>query len=611
MVGLKKKAAFLNKFSVRLFLLIVIAAIIPLSLSSVYIARHMENALRDSLNHHAVENIRRGEENLSQTLQDLAFYSNIFVYDTRLRSMLAEENTDSFDLTKYFDEIVARSQIENPSGVRADAKIVIIDQFGRCLTNWSLNFNDYRFLLKEDWVKESMTNDGHIIWSLFSPAYIEGENGRYISLARSILTEVTSGEYLGTLIISIEQSQFEDILRAFASPEDSVYILLDDGSIVFESAPGSVSVQEEDLLSIQSEYAGTPQGSKVIKIDGRRCLLSYYTLPSPWLFNGSTLKVFHFCDYSPIEAEVKSATDLLWLAIIGSAAVVLAVSFLLSRKVVTPITTLTRQLTNYQIGMHFEGLLLKRRDEIGDLDRGIARMDARIKRLFRSLKAEHEQRERYYYESLRAQLNPHYIYNTLSTIRWMAIARGADNIVEAIDNLSTTLKYSMGKQDIVLVSDEISHIRSYIEIHNLRYDEYVELSIEIDDEIMSMQMMKFILQPVVENSILHGFDKSRGLIDISISAEVRDDRLMITILDDGVGIKKDAVDAFNSRIGKGRKLTGIGLRNVDESIKGRFGRMYGLSVSPREDTHGTKTVFTLPLLKGGELPEADGSSDTV
>lgn len=611
MVGLKKKAAFLNKFSVRLFLLIVIAAIIPLSLSSVYIARHMENALRDSLNHHAVENIRRGEENLSQTLQDLAFYSNIFVYDTRLRSMLAEENTDSFDLTKYFDEIVARSQIENPSGVRADAKIVIIDQFGRCLTNWSLNFNDYLFLLEEDWVRESMTNDGHIIWSLFSPAYIEGENGRYISLARSILTEVTSGEYLGTLIISIEQSQFEDILRAFASPEDSVYILLDDGSIVFESAPGSVSVQEEDLLSIQSEYAGTPQGSEVIRIDGRRCLLSYYTLPSPWLFNGSTLKVFHFCDYSPIEAEVKSATDLLWLAIIGSAAVVLAVSFLLSRKVVTPITTLTRQLTNYQIGMHFEGLLLKRRDEIGDLDRGIARMDARIKRLFRSLKAEHEQRERYYYESLRAQLNPHYIYNTLSTIRWMAIARSADNIVEAIDNLSATLKYSMGKQDIVSVSDEVRHIRSYVEIHNLRYDEYVELSTEIDDEIMSMKLMKFILQPVVENSILHGFDKSRGLIAISISAEVKDEKLIITILDDGVGIKSDAVDAFNNRQDKGRKLTGIGLRNVDESIKGRFGRMYGLAVSSRTDTHGTKTVFTLPLLKGGELPETEGSSDAV
>ena len=83
---------------------------------------------------------------------------------------------------------------------------------------------------------------------------------------------------------------------------------------------------------------------------------------------------------------MQEATDLLWLAIIASAMTVLTVSFLLSRKVVTPITTLTRQLTNYQIGMRFEGLLLKRRDEIGDLDRGIARMDARIKRLFRSLK---------------------------------------------------------------------------------------------------------------------------------------------------------------------------------------------------------------------------------
>lgn len=611
MGGLKQKAALLNKFSVRLFLLIVIAVIIPLSLISVYIARHMEDTLRESLSQHAVENIHRGEENLSQTLQDMAFYTNIFVYDTRLRSMLEDSTVDPFDLTKYFDEIVARSQIENPSGIRSDAKVVIIDRFGRCLTNWSLNFNDYLFLLEEDWVRESMTNDGHIIWSLFSPAYIEGESGRYISLARSIITEVTSGEYLGTLIISIEQSQFESILRAFASPEDSVYIMLEDGSTVFESAPGATDIAEEDLHGIQQQFGDSVQGSCLTKLGGRRYLLSYYTLPSPWLFNGNTLKVFHFCDYSPIEAEVQEATDLLWLAIIASAMTVLTVSFLLSRKVVTPITTLTRQLTNYQIGMRFEGLLLKRRDEIGDLDRGIARMDARIKRLFRSLKTEHEQRERYYYESLRAQLNPHYIYNTLSTIRWMAIARSADNIVEAIDNLSATLKYSMGKQDIVSVSDEVRHIKSYIEIHNLRYDEYVELSTAIDDEIMSMKLMKFILQPVVENSILHGFDKSRGLIAISISAEVKDEKLIITVLDDGVGIKKDAVEAFNNRQDKGRKLTGIGLRNVDESIKGRFGRMYGLTVCSRTDTHGTKTVFTLPLLKGGEQPEADGGSDAI
>ena len=543
-----------KKFSVRLFLLIVFAVVLPLSLVSVYIAAHMEAFLRERLSQNVFQNVQRSEGYISSCLEDLAYFSNIFAYDTNLREMLYEPESSTYEASKYFDEIIARSQIENPDDLRANAKIVLIDKYGRVLSNWSLNFNDYKFLLNESWVKESMDNDGHIVWSLFSPAYIVGDKGRYISLARSILSDITSGEYIGTLIISIEQSEFERILRAYA----------------YEN------------------------------------VLSYYTIPHPWVFNDSQMKVFHFSDYAPIEEEVQEAMSILRFAIILVFCIVLFISFTLSRRVVKPITTLTEQLRDYSIGMHFKDLDPNRQDEIGDLHRGVLRMNARLEKLFSRVKEEHEAREHYYYESLRAQLNPHYLYNTLGTIRWMAIARSADNIVEAIDSLASTLRYSMGKESIVTVRDEIEHIESYVHIHNLRYAAYADLSVNVPEDIMNMNMMRFILQPIVENSIIHGFDKSKSMIHISISGETKDGKLYIRILDDGVGIKKEAIKALESDE-KGKRLTGIGLRNVNESIKLQYGREYGIRISERTDTHGTEALFTLPAITGETSEESNDS----
>ena len=450
-----------------------------------------------------------------------------------------------------------------------------------------------------------MDNDGHIVWSLFSPAYIVGDKGRYISLARSILSDITSGEYIGTLIISIEQSEFERILRAYAYENDQVYILLDNGDVLMSST-SSGAFSSDELRLIYEEGSGNRQGNEIISSGNSRYLLSYYTIPHPWVFNDSQMKVFHFSDYAPIEEEVQEAMSILRFAIILVFCIVLFISFTLSRRVVKPITTLTEQLRDYSIGMHFKDLDPNRQDEIGDLHRGVLRMNARLEKLFSRVKEEHEAREHYYYESLRAQLNPHYLYNTLGTIRWMAIARSADNIVEAIDSLASTLRYSMGKESIVTVRDEIEHIESYVHIHNLRYAAYADLSVNVPEDIMNMNMMRFILQPIVENSIIHGFDKSKSMIHISISGETKDGKLYIRILDDGVGIKKEAIKALESDE-KGKRLTGIGLRNVNESIKLQYGREYGIRISERTDTHGTEALFILPAITGETSEESNDS----
>lgn len=589
----------LSRFSARLFALIVVTIILPFTLVTFYVAWHMEEGMKESISQRVFQNMQRSGGFIAQSLQDMAYYSNVFVSDERLKELLASDDASIYEISKHFDSLIARVSFENPDGIRTEAKVVIMDNHGRIVSNWSLNYNDYGFLLDEDWVRESRENDGHIVWSIFSPAYIQGEEGSYISLARSILSDTTSGKMLGTLIISIAQGQFEDIVRQYAYEGDEVFILIEDGRLLMSSS-ASGAIDPDMLGQLCTRFGEREQGNSLVESPSGRFLLSFYIIPAPWLFDGMRMKVFHFTPYGQVEEEVASVVGLIRIVILASLAMVLLLSFSLSRLVVRPLTNLTHQLRDYRIGMKFTGLDVKRQDEIGDLNRGIVRMNTRLERLFARVQEEHEAREHYYYESLRAQLNPHYIFNTLGTIRWMAMARSADNIVSAIDNLSSTLRYSMGKENVVTLRDEIDHIRNYIYIHNLRYDEFVDLVIEVPEDLMGMKMMKFILQPIVENSIIHGFDRQRGMIVITIGAEVVADRLLIRILDDGVGIGSEALERMQDggrKPEKGRRLTGIGLGNVDRSIRVQYGKGYGVEVSRRTDTHGTLALFTLPVLK--------------
>ncbi len=583
----------IKKLSARLFLLIAILVVLPMSLISIYIAHHMEMTMAEELSDRVFSNIERNEQSIYGALTDLAYYSNVFVNDKTFTALLSDSSVSEYEIASYFDDIVARAEIESASSLREDAKIIIMDKYGRYVSNWSLNFNDYAFIQNESWVKESLNNDGHIIWSLFSPAYILGESGNYISLARSILSGTTSGDYIGTLIISIQQSKFESIVREYSGKDDQVYVLIDDKTVLMSSYQDE-RLSDEELAMLYDREREKDQGTDTVELGKSRYLLSFFTLPSPWLFNGSTLKFFHLSPYEPIENEIKSTMLVLWIAIAIIIALSILLSLYISGRVVKPIRAVTKQLRSYSMDMKFEGLDVSRNDEIGDLNRGILKMNARIHNLLKKAEEERDAREKYYYKALQAQLNPHYIFNTLGTIRWMAIARDADNIVEAIDSFATTLKYSMGNDSTVKVKDEVEHIESYIFIHNLRYDEYVNLKLDIPDGIMNMSVMKFILQPIVENSIIHGFDKTKTMMTIVISAYTDEKYLYIKVLDDGIGIKSEAVKAFEENGVKRRGLTGIGLKNVDEGIKGRFGKEYGIRIRKRDGESGTEALFILP-----------------
>ncbi len=595
--GMKKP----SKLSVRMFLLLLLCVVMPLAGTCIYVRVSMEHFIQDKLSEKVIQNISRGERNICDNLQSIAALTNVFVYDEELQKRITDPNTSEYDNTKYFDQMIHKLSIASGFDFVQDMKIILFDDYSRIYSNWSMNYQDYQFLLDQDWVKKSRENNGHIVWAMFNPAYIIGEqkDQTYISLAKSLLKDYSTGNVIGTLIISIDQKKFSDLLMEYAYAGDMAYVCVGEGTVLLQNDAQGL-IHDEDIRNLYRETEKKKSGNLRYQSAGGNFLISYYTIPKPWVFNDQQMKVFHFTNYQEVTNQVEMIGRRMNLIILIVICALVLILYLSIRMLVKPIVKLSGQMENYTLDMDLKDIDMKRSDEIGQLNRSFRQMSINIRHLFEELKNEHEIKEKYRYESLRAQLNPHFLFNTLSTIRWMAIIRGADNIVDGIDALAHILKYSMSRENcLVTVAEEVENIRNYLYIQNCRYGNHCRLEMDLEEDILNLKTAKFILQPIVENAIIHGYDKEREEILIRIYGSAEEDSLNIYVEDDGVGISPNVIRQFEaSREGriKESKLTGIGIKNVDEYIRITFGNKYGLTIESLK-TRGTVVLFTLPVIR--------------
>ena len=596
----------IKKFSVKIFLLICVFVVFPLIGVSIYITRSMEKFLQNQMTDNVFQNISRNERNIYDNLQKLAYFSNGIIVDEELQDKLGSRESSQYENAKYFQTLLDRIAYNTSDRILEETKVILFDNYGHCYSNWGLNYQDYFFLLKEDWVQEAESADGHIIWSMFNPAYIveDGEDEQYISLARTIPEINGIGKQIGTLIMSINRSAFKDLVTEYTYEGDKIFVCLEDGKVLMTN-DSLEFVTDDDIREIFAKTENGKKGKIKERLNSEEYLVSYYTLRKPWQFNGEDMKILYFTNYQDIQEQISGIVRKLQIVIVVAFVLILWILFAASRWLVSPIGVLTKKMDSYTIEEEIRGIDILRKDEIGSLNRAFVRMSDKLNEAFRRLKAEQEIQERYRYESLRAQINPHFLFNTLTSIRWMAVIRGADNIVESIDALANLLRYSFGRdREQAYIKEELENIKNYVYIQNLRYGDHVSLDIDVDEEICRMKTIKFILQPIVENAILHGYDSSRqGVLHIYIYGDVEENVLHLFVEDDGIGISRDVIEQFQNEknvIRRGSKMTGIGLHNVDECIQITFGKQYGLKLG-QSNGKGTVVEFILPVIcEGGE-----------
>jgi two-component system sensor histidine kinase YesM len=588
-----------KSLSVNVFLLILLFLLLPVYLGFIIMKTSYENYLRQELSSQIITNIKKGEEDFSQTFQRMVNISNMFVFDRELISLLREEKAGYWDRNKRFDEIVNTLLTNNLFDLNG-VKITMFDAQNRNYANWSLNWNDYSFIMGEEWANLSVINRGFVSWNFFAPSFVEKENERYIFLARSVLYPVNTGGRIASLVIGIDQRVISSILTKNDMGADFIRVCTGETLEDVFAIDGINLVQEKDLSRLLGETGGRRSGSLLCDLDGVRYLLSYYTLTTPWSFNGRPLMVLYFTNYQRTADNLSvyfrniNYGMLLFLCILAALMVVIAYT------IARPIRVLDENVKHYAHTREIRDLKINRKDEIGSLSRTFFDMENKINDLFDKLRQENEIREQYRFQALRAQINPHFLFNTLNTIRWMALIRKADNITETIDALVKILEYSMKEErEFVTLGEELDMIRGYIAIQNFRYGQDLEVCIEVGGELEECRIIKFILQPVVENAFLHAFKNFTGKKIIRISAYRDGSRLKLLVEDNGNGIPPPGdFSGLNddSLPGDRKKVTGIGLFNVQERIRIEYGEDFGLRLESRSG-EGTLAEYTLPLLK--------------
>jgi two-component system sensor histidine kinase YesM len=271
--------------------------------------------------------------------------------------------------------------------------------------------------------------------------------------------------------------------------------------------------------------------------------------------------------------------------------VFLAASFSLLR----PINELTSAISGY------EGLQAKTADNklnsLSEIDHLINKVnDIRLKQKEAEL------------NSLQNQINPHFLYNTLESIRGAALHNGLQEIASMSKALSLLFRYSISDTVLVSIKEEVQHLENYMSIQNFRYENKFDLVYSIPPELYGYKILKLTLQPLIENSIKHGLEMKLGKGVIKIDIMCLDNNIKININDNGIGIPSRKVDELNRSLAKDeyasdndgaeRTGTGIGVRNVNSRIRLYFGSQYGLKF--RDVLVGTTVEITLPVVKDPE-----------
>lgn len=232
--------------------------------------------------------------------------------------------------------------------------------------------------------------------------------------------------------------------------------------------------------------------------------------------------------------------------------------------------------------------------EIGHLNDGIIRMAQQIYLLLENVKKEEAQKHQLQLQLLQEQINPHFLYNTLDTIIWLVESDMHQEAINMLTSLSVFFRTTLSKgANIIPLKEEVEHVRSYLDIQQVRYQDIMSFRIELPGHLEALRLPKLTLQPLVENALYHGVKEKRGTSTIQVLFEEEGEDLCVSVVDDGIGIPKERMAQLNQALAHTSKV-GFGLLAVNDRLRLYFGERYGIRIFSKYG-EGTTVKFWIPL----------------
>lgn len=335
--------------------------------------------------------------------------------------------------------------------------------------------------------------------------------------------------------------------------------------------------------------------------DDRIDQLEYINITTSLIESGFHEYIYYEIRYlTELQGAANKEANYVIVGSVISVGVLLIILSILSVRFTTSITKPIKELSEnvYRVGTgDFSVQSVTGHDnEIQALSIGFDRMVTRIDTLVEHIKEEQDSLRRTELQLLQAQINPHFLYNTLDTIIWFAETEQSEQVVHMVESLSAFFRASLSKgQDVVTVKTEECHVCSYLQIQQMRYGDILDYEIVIDEEIKDCLIPKITLQPLVENAIYHGIKNKRGKGKVIVTGKKKAQDLYFTVMDNGAGMTEERLEKLRSEL-KGERKQGFGICNVNERIQLYYGEKYGLAIDSKFG-EGTSVIIRAPIRK--------------
>lgn len=494
------------------------------------------------------------------------------------------------------DRITA--QFRTIMDTRADiVNIGIIAENGKYLLNHGqLKVNENVELHELEWILQAYVNKGlTTISSSHVQNVVDGKYEWVVTMSRGLRNKRTR-QMEGVFFVDLNYSSIRELCASISlGNKGYIYILDELGNIIYHPQQqllySGLKVEKiEEVLTASEESFITEDGKLycVSKSSDTGWSVVGVAYTSELLKNSAeTIRIYI---YSAI--------------LILIAALILA--YILSDEITKPIKKLSRSMHEVEKG-NFDYVMLETdgENEISRLSSSFNVMISEIKHLMEQNVEEQRQKRKSELMALQAQINPHFLYNTLDSIIWMAEWGKNKEVVLMTSSLAKLLRQSISNQnELVKVEDEVEYTRSYLTIQKMRYKDKLEYEILVEPEIMNFNVAKLILQPLVENAIYHGIKYKEGKGKILVEGFRRDQELILRITDDGIGMQPEQLEKVFEKRRTDRKRNSVGVLNVHERIRLYYGQEYGLTFESEWGV-GTKVEIHIPY-EAERMEEVDG-----
>ncbi|HIW31847.1 MAG TPA: sensor histidine kinase [Candidatus Paenibacillus intestinavium] len=574
------------------FVIIILLSIATLSAvgTTVY-----QRSIVETTNEHTIQMMGQVKKNITHYFNQM---ENILAYvanDDKIMSFFVEASAsdgstsaaNGNELWEDAGKVIAMYESIHPE----ISGILIVNQADQYMSN-KLDRTIRDPLTTETWYKEAVSRPDELL--LISKPIGRNITSKDNYSADQVLSFVkaikkpNTNEVVGVILLDMKLSVIQTAIESVSLGKSGfVYITDEQGGIVY--SPVNLIVYR-----INNEWLESGYNSVVEQINNRSFQITQDQFENT---NWKIISVFPLDESRSVVIQWQLYTV---LVVILTIIVAVIASWFFTNSIINPVRKLRLIMQRVEEGELHLRFNSNSNDEIGQLGDSFNKMVQEIEQLIQMVYSEQKEKREAELKVLQEQIKPHFLYNTLDTIQWMAQDRGADDIVEIINALTNLFRIGLSKgNETIRLEDEIKHVNSYLIIQMMRYENKLSYEImEVPEIVRYNQVLKLILQPIVENAIYHGIKMKKGKGHIRIETKLNEQHTILSVIDSGLGMKPEQLELLRqglSNSSNAERQNGFGLFNVNERIRLTYGASYGIQVQS-EYGKGTRVEVYLPLM---------------